>query len=321
MSDTHPLPARMGDAWIGPTVSLLSFILIAAGERGLMPLTVGRWLSVLVMAVAVAWTARGSGAIARLAEIYLWLAFILAIYHLHWLADWVSGATGVASINILRAVMIANLAAVIWAVWLLARASRQRRAQDSSEFLLEWAGALFVVGAVVFWIGARTFPGMALESVHANPIAHRWTSVSFAIAAVITLAALVLFTRALGAKGDGALATMGLTVFALATTFWLLHLTFRLTVVVHAANEWHKAAAAPSWYEPWRVWGASLFALYSILAYVGLALYGGALLASSRLPRWAAWMCMGAGIVAAPLGGLPLFIHVPLWLIGLVLLK
>lgn len=58
-----------------------------------------------------------------------------------------------------------------------------------------------------------------------------------------------------------------------------------------------------------------------MLAYLGLAAYGGALLKTGLVPRWAGWMCVVAGLLAAPLGGLPLFIHVPLWLVGLLVLR
>jgi hypothetical protein len=90
--------------------------------------------------------------------------------------------------------------------------------------------------------------------------------------------------------------------------------------VVQAAEHWRVSAAAPSWFEPWRQWAAALFAIYSVLAYCGLAAYGIALLTSGGLPRWIGWTCIVAGLVAAPLGGLPLFIHVPLWVVGIVML-
>lgn len=78
------------------------------------------------------------------------------------------------------------------------------------------------------------------------------------------------------------------------------------------------ASGPPQWFEPWRGWAALLFGVYSVLAYIGLALYGGALLKTGWLPRWVGWTCVVAGLLAAPLGGLPLFIHVPLWLVGIL---
>jgi hypothetical protein len=64
-----------------------------------------------------------------------------------------------------------------------------------------------------------------------------------------------------------------------------------------------------------------LFVIYSVLAYVGLAAYGVSLLKTGWLPRWVGWACVAAGLIAAPLGGLPLFIHVPLWLAGILTLR
>lgn len=148
-----------------------------------------------------------------------------------------------------------------------------------------------------------------------------WTSLNFLVATMITLAGLVLFTLAMREAGDRVLSVLGLMAFGFGAVFWTLHLIFRLTVVVHAAQEWGETSSAPEWFEPWRLWAAWLFAIYSVLAYIGLAGYGTALLKMGWLPRWAGWGCVLAGLLAAPLGGLPLFIHVPLWLVGILLLR
>jgi hypothetical protein len=129
-----------------------------------------------------------------------------------------------------------------------------------------------------------------------------------------------LWTLALVARGDRVLAHVGLLMFAFASVFWVLHLAIRMTVMVQAAHEWSAAGTPPIWFEPWRAWAALLFALYSVLAYAGLAAYGGAWISVRLQPRWAGWTCILAGPLAAPLGGLPLFVHVPLWVIGILML-
>jgi hypothetical protein len=228
---------------------------------------------------------------------------------------------GVEGIAVFRPVAIVHTLVVGAAVWALGEWSSDEEPAGGIAYLARLAAGLFVVGAVVFWVGARTFPGTALEKVQANLPGHFWTCGAFLIANVITLAGLALFTLALREAGDRYFSTLGFLFFAFGAVFWTLHLAFRLTVMVQAAQEWSLASGPPQWFGSWRGWAALLFGVYSVLAYIGLAFYGGALLKIGWLPRWVGWTCVVAGLLAAPLGGLPLFIHVPLWLVGILTLR
>ena len=224
-------------------------------------------------------------------------------------------------IVVFRPIAVIHLLVVVAALWALGAWSGD---EEKIPYPARLAAGLFIIGAVVFWVGARTFPGLTLEKVQANMAGHLCTSAGFLIANIITLAGLVLFTLALCEAGERYFSTLGLVLFTFGAVFWTLHLAFRLSVTVRAAQEWSLSAGPPLWplwYEPWRDWAGLLFVIYSVLAYAGLAAYGVSLLKTGRVPRWVGWTCVLAGLIAAPLGGLPLFIHVPLWLVGILTLR
>jgi len=293
--------------------------IVAVMERGGIGRFAGQVLSLVLVMAALAWSLTGPDRLRRVCELYLWLAFIVALYYLESLAENIAARTGWLGIDVFRFMAVAHLVTIIAAVWALAVTSRN----DEAERMAapgRLAALLFIVGAVVFWLGARTFPGLTLESVEANLAGHLWTSINFLVATVITLAGLALLTHVLRNAGDDYLSALGLLFFAFGAVFWSLHLAFRMTVLVQAAEEWRVTSTAPIWFESWSEWAALLFVIYSISAYIGLAAYGGAVLKTGWLPRWLGWTCIVAGFVAAPLGGLPLFIHVPLWVMGMMML-
>jgi hypothetical protein len=314
------MPATDPTRRVGIATCLALTVIVAAMERGVIGRFVGQVLSVVLAGGALAWCLAGPDRLRRVSELYLWLAFILAIYHLQSLAAGVAERTGRAVIDVFRLVAAAHLVTVVAATWALA--VRSRSAETSSRVLIprRLAALLFIVGAVVFWLGARTFPGLSLQSVEANLEGHLWTNVNFLVANVITLAGLALLTHVLREAGDDYLSLLGLLFFAFGAVFWTLHLAFRMTILVRAAVEWRVSSMVPAWFDAWREWAALLFVIYSVLAYVGLAAYGGAVLRTGWLPRWLGWACIVAGFLAVPLGGLPLFIHVPLWLMGILML-
>ena len=304
--------------WAGAAICVLLFVLAIAKGAGLISVSIEQALSALLILIGVAWAVKESEKLLRLSELYVWLAFILSLNHLQILAQGLAGWMGLDDIDVYRVVAIVHVLVVVAALWVLGAWSRQR---DANSYPARFAAGLFIVGAVVFWVGARTFPGMTLDKIQANPAGHLWTSINFLLATVITLAGLALFTLALREAGDRFFSVLGLLAFMFGAVFWTLHLAFRLSVMVQAAQEWSRTSSPPPWFEPWREWAALLFGIYSVLAYLGLAAYGGALLKVGWLARWAGWTCVVAGLIAAPLGGLPLFIHVPLWLVGILLLR
>jgi hypothetical protein len=305
---------------VGAALAVLTFAVVRLFERGGVDARMALLVSLALLLTGLVWAVKGPHRLSRLSELYLWLAFILSIYYLDVLANFMAGLIGWRPIEVFRPIAIIQVLGVSAAVWVLGAWSSNRKPSASAGRLVRHAAGLFVVGAVVFWVGARTFPGLGLEQVRANPEGHLWTSASFMVATVVTIAGLALLTLALREAGDRALSFLGLALFSFGAVFWMLHLAIRMTVMIEAARAWTPGSAAPDWFEPWRAWAALLFALYSVLAYAGLAAYGAAWLGIGWRPRWIGWTCVAAGVLAVFLGGLPLFIHVPLWLMGVLTL-
>ena len=314
------LDGLSASTWTGARLSVLLIVVVVMMESGVFGAAIGYPLSLLLAVLGVIWALRGPDTLRRLAELYLWLAFIATIYYLQVISDALAGWTGVPAIDLLRMIAVICVLLAAGALQVLGAWSSARIAGAFAQ-PAGYAAGLLVMGAVVFWVGARTFPGIALDKVAANPDGHLWTSVNFVIATVVTLAGLLLFTLTLWERGERIFSVLGLAGFTFGAVFWVLHLVYRITVVTRAAEEWQRTAAVPPWYEPWREWAGLLFGAYSVLAYLGLAAYGGALLKTGWLPRWLGWTCVAAGLLALPLGGLPLFIHIPLWIAGIVLLR
>ena len=293
---------------------LLLFAVALVGDRALIGPDLANGLSALLIALAVAWTLRGPEKLTRLAELYLWLAPILSLSLLQIPAQSLASRMGVDWIVVYRPVAVVHVLLAGMAAWALAARSPKSNA-------IRLAGRFLIVGAVVFWVGARTFPGTDLEAVSTHLAGHTWTAANFMLATVVTIPGLTCFTRALRAAGDRSLAAWGLGGYLFGAVLWIVHLTIRLTLMRTAARHYADTGSAPAWFAAW--WDAAgvLFGIYSVLAYLAIVAYGVALLRTRLLPRWTGWTCIVVGLLAAPLVGPPFWIHVVLWLVGLTLLR
>ena len=118
---------------------------------------------------------------------------------------------------------------------------------------------------------------MSVERIAANLEAHFLTSGTFLLAALLTLPGLALLTVALRGTRGHVLSVMGFLGFFFASVLWTIHLAFRLTVLVWAVDQPSAADGGPAWLAPWVDWAGLLFGLYSVLAFLSIAAYGGAL--------------------------------------------
>jgi hypothetical protein len=311
---------RKLEPWTGALVCLLFVLVGTARQMGVIDATVERVLAIALIVGAAVVAMRGRGRLERLSELYLWLSFIVSLSLVQAWAQWLAERTGQDAMAIYRFASIGHVVIVIGALTVLgAWSSEDDENPDSHP--LRMAAGLLVVGAVVFWIGAPTFAGMTPEQILENPAGHLWTSATFLLATFITLPALALLTLALRQAGDRFFSVLGLLAFALGAVFWTIHLAFRVTVLTWAAQELKATGAPPPWLQPWREWAGLMFAIYSVLAYLGIAAYGGALLETRVLARWIGRTCVVVGFLAAPLFGPPLIIHVMPWFVGIVLLR
>ena len=275
-------------------------------------------LALLTVALAAGWYrySIASGTLHRLGELYLWIApvFGLALLGLiHERAGLGILFAGVAAIH------LAVIAAALWALGGMAafRVSPERL-----------ASALLILGLVIFWVGVATWPGRRLESIAADPADHLATAVLFLLGALTTLAGFAVLSTVLCESGDRILSQLGLISFLVAIVCWALHLAFRATVILHAAEQIALTGVAPPWFEPLRAWAGLMYAIYMVMAYLAIAAYGAAM----RKTGWAgkAWgrAFVVFGLVAAVgfVAGLrafqpPLVVQFAPYVMGMLILR
>lgn len=202
------------------------------------------------------------------------------------------------------------------------------------------AGALLILGAILALAGAGVAtlakdrdgpviwgqpPSEWLRLVFEHQKAWRWGAILWIAGMVVTLLGLPPLTNLLGAAGDPGFAQAGLLAFSFAITLWVIGLSFRASVDIWAARTAAATHSVPETYAPLSAWSGAQFVIFTVTAFVALAIYGGAILATSLLPHWAGW----ASIIFA-LGGLahlaltrdsyPVSHHVMLIVIGVLLL-
>ena len=203
-------------------------------------------------------------------------------------------------------------------------------------------GMLLVAGAAIFFasvsipllsgLGVRVWNAPLpeyLERIASNRSAWLWTNRGIVVGVLLTAVGLGGLTALLREAGNGLLGQTGLLLFALGVTFWMIELAFRLSVTVWAAETAAGSGAPPAFFEPLQRWMGTLFFLYMVLAYLGTAVYGGALLRTASLPAWVGWVTLGAGVfgVISFVIGLPTIftipagVHLAPLLIGIALLR
>jgi hypothetical protein len=200
------------------------------------------------------------------------------------------------------------------------------------ELVVGWT---LIVGAIVFWIAAGTPPyrqwmGPPIREYLSIIGAHRnnWLFIngSFAVACMLTLPAIAGLTAILRRGGDPGWSIIGLCLFAVGSALWLVHLGHRLAVTPWAAAKLARSGEVPAGFEATKAWMGLLFSAYMVMAYLGVAAYGAAILQTGSLPRWVGWTAVVFGLVAVP--GLvtplfqpPLMVHVVPFIIGIALVR
>jgi hypothetical protein len=201
-------------------------------------------------------------------------------------------------------------------------------------------GATLILGSIVMLTGAVTYglvkdangpmifgqpPREWLRLINAHEGMWRLSTILFIIGSLLTLAGWDLLAGRLERSGESGFARVGLLALAIGVTLFLAWMAIRLSAEIWAAKTAAATQSIPELFAPLAAWNGALFALYTILTFVGLALLGGAMLTSKALPTW-----LGIGSIVYALAGLvvfalardmPPFVHyLPTLLIGIVLI-
>jgi hypothetical protein len=198
--------------------------------------------------------------------------------------------------------------------------------------LLILAFISFAIGATLPIVGEKgnasifTLPVREhLLAVADNAIVWRWANLFMGAAAVFLFAGLWLLTAMLARAGERVFSWLGLIAMLVATILWVVFSAFRGIVTVQAAAEMSATGAMPASYESLAKWGARLFFVYAVLAFLALAAYGASLLQVGLLPAWVGWATIVFSIALLILlfimgDTLPAFHYLPGLLIGVLLL-
>ena len=306
-------------SWNGALLCVFLVVIARFRDSGTLGPQGANLLSILIIGLGVALTLWGRDKLRRLAELFLWLGFILTLSLYRELAEALATWFGTTWIQVFRPLAVVHGVLTLMSLWVLGAWSPA--GGPKGQGLIKMSAGLLIFGAAVFWIGARTFPGSSLEAIAGNLAGHMWTAANFLAATVITLAGLLLLRFELQNRGASLAATLGLFSFSFGAVFWVLHLALRLTLIPEAAAALDSTGAAPPWFDPWSDWIGLLFGMYSVLAYMGIIAFGVAWLNASVQPRWVGKACVGFGLLALPLVGPPFFIHAFFWFLGMVVLR
>ncbi len=317
--------------WKWTPAAIVVFLAIngALQQLRLLGSTSGAAISVLLIAIGLAWVFAGAEKLRRLGELYLWLVFILSLGMLQDLANQFARMMGIAnSLAVYMGVTVVHLLVIGVALWIVGAWTGQQTDSSPKSDPAGLAAGLLIIGAAIVWIGATTWPGQRLERVATQLPAYLWANGFFLLGAITTLAGLTILRVALRESGDRLFGDLGLTSFLFGSVFWIIHLAFRLTVTVSAADEMARTGTLPTSFEMWRRWAGLLFGIYIVLAYLGIAAFGGALLKTGLLAKGFGWTCVVIGLAAATLfvirvPGFDLPLEVPIvpYLMGIFLLS
>jgi hypothetical protein len=162
-----------------------------------------------------------------------------------------------------------------------------------ASFLLFWGGAALSIPLVdTKGISIYVLPPLqVLPVIAAHPQFWQWQSLLQLGGGVVAALGFVSLTPVLWAAQNRKLSLLGLMIFCFSIVLWVIIEAFRLGTGVWATQG--IARTAPALYDLLYLWiEGSLFAISIVLAFCAFAAYGGALLATAVLPRWAGWIIL-----------------------------
>ncbi|HEX9039146.1 MAG TPA: hypothetical protein VF808_19350 [Ktedonobacterales bacterium] len=184
--------------------------------------------------------------------------------------------------------------------------------QVSALTMSRVAGTLLILGCLAVLTGAGMYafvkdpngpiifgqpPREWLRLVGEHADLWTWSTIPFMAGPIVTILGLAGLQTLLRGAGDQGYAQVGLMAFAFGAALWTVSLAARLTVDPWAAKALAATGAIPDVYTAVSAWMSVLYVIYTILTFVGLSLYGVAMLNSSLLPNWAGWVSLVYGIL------------------------
>lgn len=150
-----------------------------------------------------------------------------------------------------------------------------------------------------------TLPPRAALLVEASQTTlSQWSTSLFISGVLVTALGFALLTRLLWDIGEHPFSYLALIATLFGAVLMVIFLAFRLGVDPLAARDTARTGVVPDYYEPLKLWATALFRIYTVFAFLALALYGRAVLSAWILPRWMGWTAIVYG-----LAGLGLFAY------------
>lgn len=149
------------------------------------------------------------------------------------------------------------------------------------------------------------------------------SSVLFAAGLITALFGVLVLSGLLIDAGAAPSGWIGMGAFVVGTCLWLIHLGYRMTVMVSVADDMAEGAAMPDWLLPTWTLGNFLLASYVLLASAGLIGISVGILETNLLPAWSAWVAIGLAVLflatlAAFRNTMPVLPHLATGLLGIV---
>lgn len=173
------------------------------------------------------------------------------------------------------------------------------------------AGALLILGCFTVMFGASFYmfvkdpngpvifgqpPREWLRLVGEHADMWTWATIPFMAGPIVTVLGFAGLQTLLRGAGDQGYGQLGLMAFAFGAALWVINLAARLTIDPWATKALTATGAIPDVYTVVSSWMGVLYVIYTILTFVGLSLYGVAILNSTLLPGWAGWVAVAYGI-------------------------
>jgi hypothetical protein len=198
------------------------------------------------------------------------------------------------------------------------------------------AGGVLVTGLVIFLVGAVAWRldyqrplQESLLVIHTDRRRWAWIHTWMIAALVVTPAGLAGLVVTLDEETAAVLTAMATAVYLSGGVCWIASLTFRLTVVPWAAAHTVTDGHVPVGFDAYDRWAGRLYIVHMLTAYVGSAVLGVAVLASTALPTWLGWtgvvwgLVFATGLVATRFAGPfnpPFWAHIYTGAVGVTLL-